>query len=310
MKSKDDLIQLIKQFQNSNDVEWELYFCKTNFRDRNPYFLTKKRWKCSRYIQSYSKNLLDCVLEYQFDKVTEVESYKGNNPKVACDYISNESELVKDNIQHLLTSVKNSSDENPRGKYNGYIVIGHENRDGSTLALVRKANPIVKFDKKGRKTATFRETEEGNLEAVEEDYYKLYYTTDFLICSDGIYTFNLKFEDFFHLKKTMKNFRDKVVDKLVSQKIFSDDNVASKKLRSLTPRKFLSVNEKRIAELKDVDRRKKICEDFEIKIDDHGKIVLDEQDAHNFLNWICYKSFKEADTNNKIRANQAELIEK
>lgn len=311
MKSKEDLVEFIDSFKNYSDISWDLYFYSTNFKDKNPYTLIKKRWKKSTYIQSYSKSLLECVLKYQFSDVTEVEEYKGTNPKVSCDFLSNQNELVKENLCNLMDSVRNYSDIKPKKKYKGYIILGHKNSEaGETLALVKMANPIVKLDRAGRKTATFKETKEGSLDVFEEDYCKLYYNTDFLICPDGIYTFNLKFEKFFHLFSTMKIYRDRVIEKVVSKKIFKDSDEAAKNLKSTDPRKFLSIGEERIARLTNVNQRKIICKEFEIGIDEQGNIILEgSKNTKKFLDWLCYKTFEEADTGNKIHANQAKVLD-
>lgn len=81
---KDLLIEIMNNARE-NIYSWSLYFFKIDRRNNNPFTAYKIRFKNNEYLPEYARILIDMVVKYQLDKITEIKDYTGENTKVSCD---------------------------------------------------------------------------------------------------------------------------------------------------------------------------------------------------------------------------------
>ena len=72
---KDLLIEIMNNARE-NIYSWSLYFFKIDRRNNNPFTAYKIRFKNNEYLPEYARILIDMVVKYQLDKITEIKQVK------------------------------------------------------------------------------------------------------------------------------------------------------------------------------------------------------------------------------------------
>ena len=70
---------LIKTLKNvrENIYSWSLYFFRIDRRNNNPFTAYKIRFKNDKYLPEYAVLLIDMVIKYQLEKITDIKDYTG-----------------------------------------------------------------------------------------------------------------------------------------------------------------------------------------------------------------------------------------
>lgn len=151
-------------------------------------------------------------------------------------------------------------DSTEKIKVKGYIIYTKlKVSDLKDIILVKKANPIVKGEKK--KSKTFKVTEDETLDKFNDKIFKLYLSVDFFIFNGILYTFNLSFQEIFNIEKTLKNLKENAIKEILSKEYFDNNrNKFRNNLQSNIPlQMYMNFDIEKIIVLDRLDVRKDIA---------------------------------------------------
>ena len=301
--TKETLIEAITTAQT--DYVWELYYFRINRRRNNPYVTYKVKFRQDTYLVEYANNLLSSVKAYQLEKISDIQEYNGENTKVSCDYLSLDNLLIKDNWQNFYNSIVNPSEEKVKGKIQGYLLTGKPaNEDGKSITFFKVGNPIMELS---TNKARFFLCNNDELDAITDDYCRLYLNADFLVYDSSLYTFNLSFERIFDIEKTMKKVKENGIESITQTDFISDvEQFKSFAQEYRSPKTFITLKQERIALVQDATKRIEIASKLKLQLDRDGKFVLDDEEkTSRFIRFLCYKFFTDFDTDDIIEASNA-----
>lgn len=296
----NNMCSLLKE----HSYNWSLYFFKVDNRGKQPYKMSKVRFKNSSYLSQYATNLLNATESFQIEPISGVQNYDGENTKVSCDKLLLTDELISEQWKSFNAAVAASSDKRIEGKINGYLLFGRpSNAEDRPVTFVKVANPITKLTK--RRSVVFSTTAENELDLITDDVCRLYLTVDFIVYSGVMYTFNHTFETLFNLEKTMAKVKKDAIDEIVNTNAFSDTE-AFKSLATQyrSSRTFITLKSERVNRIKDKRSRKKVADMLHIPLDDTGNFAISTADEASLLiRYLCYKIFQDNETKDVLEAN-------
>lgn len=296
--------QLIEIFDSiDNNYVWELYYFTIDRRKANAYNTYKVTFRNDSYLDDYARNLISSVQRFQLSKITEVQDYNGANTKVSCDKVSLNDYIIKDEWDAFYESLVNPFEDKIKSKIQGYLLLGKPlDSAGKSIALFKVGNPVIKLS---NNKAHFYLCNENGLDAVTDDYCKLYLSTDFFVYDSELYTFNLKFEEIFSIEKTMTKIKEKRIEEIVDTNYISNvDQFRIFAQQYKSAKTFITFSNDRVEMLSDETKRKNVADRYGFTLDDNNAFILDSADkASLFIRLLCYKVFEEAETHDVIEAS-------
>ena len=287
-----------------HSYSWSLYFFKIDNRGKQPYKVSKVRFKNATYLSQYASNLLNATENFQIEPISDVQSYDGENSKVSCDKLLITDELVSEQWSLFNTAVVTASDQKIEGRINGYILYGQpSNEEDHSVTFIKLANPITKLSNK--KSVVFSTTANDELDLITDDVCRLYLTVDLIVYNGSMYTFNHTFETLFNLEKTMAKVKNEAIDEIVSTNAFSDvGTFKSLATQYKSSRTFITLKTERVNRIKDKRNRKKVAEMLHIPLDDSGNFTISTADEASLLiRYLCFKIFQDNETKDVLEAN-------
>lgn len=295
-----NMCSLLKEHSYS----WTLYFFKVDNRGKQPYKMSKVRFKNGSYLSQYATNLLNATENFQIEPISSVQNYDGENTKVSCDKLLLTDALISEQWTSFNAAVVASSDKKIEGRINGYILYGQpSNTADHPVTFVKVANPITKLANK--KSVVFSTTVDDELDLITDDVCRLYLTVDFIVYSGTIYTFNHTFETLFNLEKTMAKVKQDAITEIVSTNAFADvEAFKSLAAQYKSSRTFITLKSERVSRIKDKRNRKKVADMLHIPLDDTGNFAISTADEASLLiRYLCFKIFQDNETKDVLEAN-------
>lgn len=290
---------------------WSLYFYTRDRRKNNPYTVSKMRFKNASYLSEYSKDLINCIREFQLNKIESVQIYDGNNSKISCDKVNLKNEIINEQWENFIQKVATASDTEIKGKYQGYIIVAQPSDETSpSVTFVKTSNPIIQLVNK-RSIFYKRTSKETNeLDQLSDDICRLYLTSDFVIFGENLYAFTHTFEDLFYLEKTLQKIKHKGIEKIVSVDSISNIDLFKSLASSYkSPRTFLTLKDERIERIADKQNRKTVSKMLNIKLDNNSQFIIEsEEEAAKLIKYLCYKIFQDHESRNVLEASVVSKI--
>lgn len=305
---------LIENFEKIDvkKYSWSLYFFGIDNRNENPFKVHKVKFKKDDYLTNYAKSSIECILQYQIQPILKVEAYNGENPKVTCDKLLLDSDLIKDKWSLLVAAVSQARTKEIDGKIIGYILEGNkiestDDTETESITLLKSANPIANLNTK--KSVIFKSIE-NELDILSDETYRLYLTTDFFIMNNCLYTFNLTFEKIFNLEKTMGKHKAKAISTIQTVGGFEEDDEFIQYLSKYSsPRTFLSLNNERVEKLKTAEGKKYIAKTLNIKLDANDDFKsIDKASVEKIIRYLCNKILKDDESKDLFEVSNAKKI--
>lgn len=267
------------------------------------------RFKNDTYLSDYANNLLNSIMFFQLKQINDVQEYNGENTKISCDKLALNSDLLKANWDLFFSSIINPCEEKFKGKVQGYLLIGKPlDEDGKSITFVKTGNPLIKLsDNK----AHFYRCTEDELDLVTDEYCRLYLTTDFIIYNETLYTFNLNFEKVFNIEKTMLRIKDNGIEKIALTQSISDlDTFKHFAKEYKSAKTFVTLKQERIDKIQDETKRHEVSTMLNIELDENNQFIIDTPEKTSlFIRYICYKIFKDSETDDIIEVSNAAKLE-
>lgn len=285
------------------DYIWELFFYNMSKRNHIiQYTGCKIPFKHEKALTDYASKLCFCINKYQLDKVEDVEEYTGFNPKISCDKISINNEIVSEAYSNFINSLFNFQDSKIEDKYTGYVLCGKKfDEDGneSTILFVKQANPISKLNTK--QNAYFRNID-NELDYLTDDVYRLYYKADCIIFQENIYALTQSFESIFNLEKSTKKLKDNKLEALTAvQNISANEEEFRQALNGVSPRTFITYSEERLSTISTSEGRREVSQKVGLPVNREGSFLIhDRDDAKKLMNYLCQKLFYEIDDDSAL----------
>lgn len=284
---------------------WSMYFYKIDRRSREqPYKFHKVRFKNGNYLLIYAKSLMRSVSTYQISPVESVQEYDGANTKVSCDKISLDHELISSPWTSFIQALSSASDGKIKGKVNGYVLFGEpHDEENKSITFIKTANPITNLTNK--KSVVFTTTAEDELDMFTDTVCRLYLNTDILVTGTVMYTFNHNFEALFNIEKTMSKVKSAAIDTMVSTNAFSNaEEFKTYASQYTSNRTFLTLKPERIERITDKSKRKAVASMLKIDLDSSGEFIIDSKEKAAYLiKYLCFKIFKDGETNDVLEAS-------
>lgn len=305
---KNALIGTLENIRTSS-YAWSLYFFNIDRRNNNPYSAYKVRFKNNYYLINYANALIDMLLKYQLKKIDEIREYTGENTKISCDSIRTSSELVKEQWDYMVTDIAEASDEKIKGKYHGYLLEGVSlNRNEKSVVFLKMANPIINLTNK--RSAVFTFNTDGELAELSDEVCKLQMNADCIIIDEMIYSFNYKFEDLFNIEKTMQKVKNKALEEIVTTDAFDNKEQFEQMARAYkSPRTFITLKRERVERIKNKRERKKVANMLKIDVSTDEKFQFkNDEEVSLLIRYLCFKIFKDEETNELLEANNVTQV--
>lgn len=293
---------------NTTNVEhytWSIYFYRIDRRSKEqPYNFHKIRFKNDNYLLNYAKCLMRSVNTYQISPIETVQEYDGANTKVSCDKIDLTHKLISSQWENFFQALGFASSDKIKGKINGYVLFGEPQYEGNkSITFIKTSNPVIKLTNK--KSVIFKTIDEDELDMFTDTVCRLYLNTDILVIGTVMYTFNHNFETLFNLEKTMAKLKNEAIDKIIDTNAFSNAPVF-KIYASQYPsnRTFLTLKQERIDRVADKRTRKDVAAMLNIELDDSGEFIINSKEKASYLiKYLCFKIFKDGETNDVLEAS-------
>ena len=299
-----EVLKRICSAVRKDSYSWALYFFKIDKRAKQPFKVSKVRFKDNSYLLQYAKELLSTTEAFQIDRISEVQDYDGENSKVSCDKLLLTNELISEQWKLFSQAVAASSDRKIDGKINGYILYGQSSEHGDkSVTFVKVANPITKL--KNKKSVVFSSTANDELDLITDDVCRLYLTVDFIAYNDVMYTFNHTFETVFNLEKTMAKVKLHAIEEIAGTNGFNDiDAFKSLASQYKSSRTFITLMPERINRVKNKRSRKAVSDMLNLPLDADGNFAITTVDEASLLiRYLCFKIFQDNETKDVLEAN-------
>lgn len=290
---------------NADNYVWSMCFYKIDRRAKGqPYKFYKVRFKNDQYLLTYAKSLMTCVSNYQISPIETVQDYDGENTKVSCDKIALDNELISAQWTSFSNAFGNATDEKVSGKINGYVLFGTSKfEDNKTITFIKTANPITNLTNK--KSVVFTANSNDELEMFSDTVCRLFLNTDIVVVGQTMYTYNHNFEALFDLEKTMAKVKVVAIDQMVATDAIADPEAFKTYASQYTSnRTFITLKQERIDRVTDKCKRKAVASMLKIDLDESGDFIIDSKEKAAYLiKYLCYKIFKDAETNDILEAS-------
>lgn len=134
---------------------------------------------------------------------------------------------------------------------------------------------------------------------------RLYLNTDILVIGATMYTFNHNFEALFDIEKTMAKVKSAAIDTMVSTNAFSDvESFKTYASQYTSSRTFITLKSERIERIKNKRKRRTVATMLKIELDDSGNFIIDSKEKASYLiKYLCFKIFKDGETNDLLEAS-------
>lgn len=284
---------------------WSLYFYKIDRRSKEqPYKSYKVRFKNDLYLMTYAKSLMGSVSKFQISPIESVQEYDGENTKVSCDKLTLDNELISSQWTSFIRALSRPSEDKIVGKINGYVLFGVRQDDTSqSITFIKTANPITNLTNK--RAVVFTTTAENELDMFADTVCRLYLNTDIVVLGRTMYTYNHNFEALFDIEKTMAKVKNSAIDAIVATNAFSDISAFKTYASQYTSnRTFITLKSERLDRVKDKHKRKAVAAMLGIDLDDYGDFIIDSKEkAAYVIKYLCFKIFKDGETNDVLEAS-------
>lgn len=289
-----------------SNYSWNLYFInfqKKRGQNVQAYECSKRRFSNNVALSAYANRLIDCVLKFQLENISEVEEYSGFNPKNACDKLAITDVLLNANFLALNNSLTHTVDSTKGSVYKGYILDGQPDEGGDSITFFKIANPIVPLC--DRRSMAFRISSAETLDIIDEKICRLYLNTD-SICINGIlYNFTDNFEKLFNVPATRQNIKARNIQTIIDSGIISNPEAFISSSHSFDARILQCLHPQRLEIAKNSIKRQSVSANFQIPLDDNGLFAPQTETQYKLLiKYLCYKAFQEADTMDILTANE------
>ena len=288
--------EIEKIFNNiSNNYTWKLYlFGKDGRSSDSPYKFTRVNFENSDEILNFGENLVECIKKYQLDKITEIENYCGENSKITCDSLELTNEVISENWGYFETSLRSSViDSNENVKIKGYVFSAiPKTGDLKKILFVKKANPIIKGEK--RKSKTFKADENNTLNSFNDKIYRFYLTIDFFIIDNILYTFNFNFEEIFGLEKTLNIIKTNTIETIFLKDFLKNEN--KKLFQTIPSQMYLNLNKERLNELDNIEKRQDVANNLNLEIENGKFNFNDLEQIKSFIKYLSNRIIQEEGT--------------
>lgn len=163
-----------------------------------------------------------------------------------------------------------------------------------------------------QKGITFRFTGEDELDMMSDDICRLYMDTDMIIIGDWLYSFNLKVETLFHMEKTMKKIRERSIALLEGSGALADGEAFLEYAKAYpSSRTFITLSGERMQRLKDGKKRREVANLLKLATDRQGRIrVADKEEASLLIRYICFKIFKDYETQGLLEGSNITKVKR
>lgn len=307
--SEDKLLKDISKYTNYN---WSLYFFKKDKRNKEqPFTATKIRYKDSTAFNEYIEKLIQSIIAFQLSTVESFEDYNGMNPKISCDKLTTDNNLICDQWSNLVSSISAASSDKLKGKICGYAICGEPTDDElKPITILKYSSPIISLNNKY--TITYKESPEEELDLVTDSFYRLYWIADSIIHENIFYTFNNNFEKIFDIEKAVQKVKNKAIERILNSNLIENVEEFRNFAKShQSPKVFITLDEERLSRLTDTSKRKNELEPYGLTLSSDNKvIILNNSDFKNFIYYACLKKICENGTKIIYNVNSAQKEEK
>lgn len=308
VKQIENLISRLSQLENVLILAIKVNSSKRRGKD---YASEQIMLDSTEHITDY---LNDIKENYRKKEYLSVEPYLGDKNEDAIYFLDIKSPLIQEEYEKLINATVSSDHENEDIIFNGdaLIVQGeliNQNNDNEyhlvKLLTYRKPYTILKHKYKIN-TRNIQIGKETTFEPIKNKVVSLPISFDILIYDNILYFLNLNGEKFFSLERSFHKTCENCIKKIKETNIIKDINLFHESARKgHNPRRFLSFDEETLENLKNLEKRKKIAQRFNIKLSDDKFLVENDDDCTKLIKLLCRKGMLDPFTENAMEVSSA-----
>lgn len=292
--TKNEIEEIFNKVKNN--YSWELYFFTIDKRKSgSPYKITKINFRRADNILDLGEKVVETVKKYQLEKIEEIQKYCGENPKITCDILSLEDDIINEYWNYFNTALNEAVvDSNEDIKIKGYVICARpKNSSVKKILFIKKANPVVKGNKRSSKA--FKMEENEGLDSFNDKIYRFYLTVDFFVIENNLYTFNLSFQEMFKIEKTLNKIKEEAISKILEKDFIKESNRGD--FLTISSQTYSGFNEEKLEEISDLTKRKKLAEILELNLSEDGTFIFENiGKIKTFIKYLNNKIIKEEGT--------------
>ena len=222
-------------------------------------------------------------------KYLSIDDYTGDVVNNTIYEIDVTSDLISVEYNALIqaTSVPDKEMELSKIKPNASLFKGTVELDQvkAPVMLISLHKPITAFTNK----LLWMDTDKFRI--INSPVLTISETIDVAIVGDKVYLFNLLGEKLFNMERTYKTVCKQKVEKIINSNLFSDvESFRTIANSGMNPRRFISYNEEHFKWILNKNNRKKVADQFGIKLVGNLIDTSDEKAVDRLLRFLCNKA--------------------
>ena len=261
------------------------------------------------YVTEYLK---DIKINHGQKEYVRVEPYSGDKNKESIYLLDIENPLIQEDYYKLLNAIVSSDHENEDIIFNGDALIlqgelEDETNEYHSIKLLSYRRPYTILEHKyWLSTRSVQFGKKQTFQPIKDKIVSLPRKFDILIYDNLLYFLDLNGEKFFSLERSFRKICKAGIQKIIESNIIKDtDFFAAHAQKGFNPRRFLLFDERALEDLKNLEKRKKIAQIFNIKLSDDRFLIESDEDCTKLIKLLCQKGMLDPFTENAMEVSSA-----
>ena len=287
--SKECLKESFVEMQNADT--WSLQLLKiSSSTDVATYYSRQVELNPEGKIKSTANDLVKKYLSSKgIDSFSEVEEYTGDVVANVIYKFESDNSLINKELASLLNTLANPNMEDPIEvkKYQAYVLLTNIKNDNEMVPvkLISMQCPVSNLTNK------FILHKQKNFHEIKEPVLTLKRSIDVIILGKTVYMLTLDGENLFAMERAYKSVCQSKVEEIIDCGFITDPGFFKSIATSgHNPRRFVSYNQTRLDALKDVDRRNKLAQKFEMRLNENKIDTVDKKTSERLVKFLCNKA--------------------
>lgn len=306
VKQIENLISSLSQLENVSILAIKVNSSKRTGKNyASEEIILERKEHLTEYLKDIKIN--HCQKEYVC-----VEPYSGDKNEEAIYFLDIENPLIQEDYEKLINATVSSDYENEDIIFNGDAlilqgVLEDEKNEYHIIKLLSYRRPYTILEHKyWFSVKSIQLGKKKTFEPIKDKLVSLPRKFDILIYDNLLYFLDLNGEKFFSLERSFRKICEAGIQKITESNIIKDNNFfIAHAQKGYNPRRFLLFDERALEDLKNLEKRKKIAQIFNIKLSDDRFLIESDEDCTKLIKLLCQKGMLDPFTENAMEVSSA-----